>query len=72
MQKVAREAITENKVLGLPYHIVRGDYLFLIHPDGSLEKVKKLRFARRKLDISNLNDKIGTYKIRLVKELYNI
>lgn len=41
MQKVALKTIRENEVLGLSYHKVRGDYLPLIHTDGSSEKVKK-------------------------------
>lgn len=66
-RKVARESIRINKALGLSYHVVRRGYLYLVEPDGTSKKIKRVAFGLRKMDLSDIEIRDGKYKIQVVR-----
>lgn len=66
-RKAAKESIRINKALGLPYHIVRRGYLYLVEPDGTSKKIKRVAFGLKKIDLSNIKLKDEKYKIQVVR-----
>ena len=63
----AKESIRLNKALGLSYHVVRRGYLYLVAPDGTSKKIKKVAFGLRKIDMSHIKLKDGKYEIQAVR-----
>ncbi|MBK5214501.1 MAG: hypothetical protein JJE55_12665 [Flavobacteriaceae bacterium] len=66
-RKAAKESIRINKALGLPYHVVRRGYLYLIEADGTSKKIKKVVFGLRRIDLNHIKLKDGKYKIQIVR-----
>ncbi len=66
-RKASTEARKIDKALGLPYHIVRGGYLYRVDPDGATRKVKKVEFGLRKVDLREIEFKDGKYKVQIVR-----
>ena len=47
--QASKDSIRITKAMGLSHHIVKNVYLYLVKPDGTEEKVKKVAFGTRKI-----------------------
>ena len=49
-QQASKDSIRITKAMGLSHHVVKRGYLYLVKPDGSEEKIKKVAFGTRKIE----------------------
>lgn len=49
-KQAGKDSIRITKAMGLPHYIVKRGYLYLVKPDGTEEKMKKVAFGTRKIE----------------------